>query len=71
MAKNITAQVSGGARQDVDGCSTVGQIRAKLGLDKSYRATVNGEPENDEYTLKDYELIQFAPAVKGGIAVKA
>jgi len=66
MAKNITAQVAGGPRQDVDGCKTVGEIRNKLGLDKSYRATVNGEPEDDTYTLKDYEFVAFAPAVKGG-----
>lgn len=62
----ITAKVVGGAPQDFDDVETVGDVRKRLKLDKGYAATVNGEPEDDNYELNDYEYVTFAPAVKGG-----
>lgn len=66
MANNIKAQVSGGEVKSYDGVDTVGDVRKKLGLNSSYVATVNGEPEDDECELDDYNFVAFAPAVKGG-----
>lgn len=45
---------------------TIAQLRAQLELDDSYQATVNGEPEDDDYELQDYEFVAFAAKVKGG-----
>jgi molybdopterin converting factor small subunit len=65
MAK-ITAKVVGGKLRELEDMETVREVRNELGLDKTYTATVNGEPEDDQYELSDFDYIAFAPAVKGG-----
>lgn len=67
MAKNIQAQVAGGEiKTHKDRVHTVGDLRDDLKLDKSYTASVKGEPQDDDYKLEDYDFVSFAPAVKGG-----
>lgn len=65
MAKNITAQVTGGAPKIVEACK-VCDVKSKLGLSGSYSATVNGQPASEGDTLKDYDFVSFAASVKGG-----
>lgn len=66
MAKQVQAQIAGGEVKVVRNVETVKELRRKLDLDKDHSATVNGEPEADEYELNDYELVTFAPKVQGG-----
>lgn len=65
MAK-VTVKITGGALQELEDVETVKEARRALKLDKSYVATVNGEPQDEEYELTDFEFLSFAPAVKGG-----
>lgn len=65
MAK-VSVKVSGGALKELE-VDTIKEARIELGLDKTYTATVNGEPEDDGYETNDFEYIVFAPAVKGGV----
>lgn len=62
MAK-VQAQVVGGDIKHLE-AETVGDIKRQLSQ-PSYQATVNGEPEDDDYALVDYEFVSLAPAVKG------
>lgn len=66
MAKVITQVVGGAVKQDVQ-ATTVGGLRASLGLDKSYTAKVNKESRSDEHELEDGDFISFAASVKGGV----
>lgn len=61
----IVAKVSGGNWSDCE-AETVKDLRKNLKLGTEYRATVNGEPEDDSYELSDHETVIFAPAMKGG-----
>lgn len=62
----IVAKVSGGNWVDST-AETVKGLRKEFKLGSEYRATVNGEPEDDSYELSDHETVVFAPAMKGGI----
>lgn len=64
----VTAKVTGGKAKEVEDVETIRELRKDLGLDKTYAATVNGEPEDDGYELKEDDFVVFAPAVKGGKA---
>lgn len=66
MAK-VQAKVMGGAIQEFEGVEDLCDVRKKLGLSKDYTATVNGEPEDGDYALEDFQYVVFAPAVKGGM----
>lgn len=65
MAK-VNAQVAGGEIKQYRNVDTVADLRDKLDLDKNHSATVNGEPQDDDYELSDFEHVAFAPTVKGG-----
>ena len=62
MAK-VQAQVVGGSIKQIE-ANTVGEVKEQLSS-PTYTATVNGEPEADDYQLEDYEFVSLAPAVKG------
>ena len=62
---NITVKVTGGNVQEMSDVDTVGQVKARLSL-QSYTATVNGEPEDDDFELEDYNYVTLSTAVKGG-----
>lgn len=67
MANNIIAQVMGGSKQVLDGVSTVGEAKTKLGCTEGYLGYVNGSPENDCFSLEDGDMVTFSKAVKGGL----
>lgn len=62
MAK-VMVKVAGGQVQEKD-YSSLGQLKAAMGL-TNYTASVNGEPESDDYELEDYEVVNLSPSVKG------
>lgn len=62
MAK-VQTQVIGGQIKQLE-VGTVGDVKAQLSA-TGYTATVNGQPVQDSYVLKDYEFVSLAPAVKG------
>lgn len=62
MAK-IHAQVIGGTIKELD-CQTITEVKNLMDA-ANYTATVNGEPESDDYELSDFEFVTLAPAVKG------
>jgi hypothetical protein len=67
MAKNVTAQVTGGQPKVLDGVKNVEEAKAKLGLSGNYTATINGQPAEMKRSLRDFDFISFAEAVKGGM----
>lgn len=67
MAKNITASAQGSDAPKVIAVGSVKDARENLGLAANYKATVNGEPQDDSYILDDYAFVTFAAAVKGGL----
>ena len=62
MAK-VTVQLTGGAPQ-IKEATTIAELKNMLGLSK-HVATVNGEPEESDYELSDYEFVTFTESVKG------
>ncbi len=66
MANKVRAQVAGGSEQTLDGVSTLGDVKKKLGAE-GYQATINGEPEDDDSAqLEDYQYVALAKPVKAG-----
>lgn len=65
MASKVQVQVSGGSIQTKK-AETVADLKSELGVE-SYQASVNGEPQEDDYELADYEFVSLTPAVKGGM----
>lgn len=61
---SITVKVTGGNVQEMQ-ASTVREVKSKLSL-PNHTASVNGETQDDDYELEDYEFVTLAPAVKGG-----
>ncbi len=48
--------------------STVGELKQALGV-ANYTATVNGEPQDNDYELQTGEFITLAAAVKGATCI--
>lgn len=65
MANNVIVQVVGGDKKVFDNLSTVADARKALGLSASYRASVQGEPQDDEAQLRAGDYVSFSEAVKG------
>lgn len=63
MAK-VQVQVAGGSIQQKE-ADTIGEL-ASLVNAAGYVATVNGEPEDADYDLSDFEFVSFAKPVKAG-----
>lgn len=63
MAK-VQAQVTGGSIVQHE-ANTVGELRSLMNLESTYGATVNGEPEESDYELEDYQMVTFAQQTKG------
>ena len=63
MAK-VHAKVAGGEVKNIE-CNTVQCVKEQMGSE-GYTATVNGEPEKDDYRLKDDDFIVLAQPVKAG-----
>lgn len=64
MAK-VKAQVAGGAQQDKE-ANTVGDLRDMVGADENAQASVNGEPADDGYQLRNNDFVSFSKPVKAG-----
>jgi hypothetical protein len=64
MAAKVQVKVSGGDIQEKQ-ATTVGELK-KLVNAEGYVATVNGEPESDDYSLSDYEFVSLSKPVKAG-----
>ncbi len=64
MAK-VKAQVAGGAQQDKE-ASDVGTLRDMLNVDDGAQASVNGEPADDSYQLRNNDFVTFSKPVKAG-----
>ncbi len=65
MAK-VQVQVAGGAIQQKDEVTTIGELAGIVGA-SGYVATVNGEPQESDYELNDFEFVSFAKPVKAGM----
>lgn len=63
MAK-VQVQVAGGSIQQKE-AETIGALAILVGAD-GYVATVNGEPQQNDHNLSDFEFVSFAKAVKAG-----
>jgi len=62
----VQVQVAGGAIQKKE-AATVECLSKLVGCDGAgWTATVNGEPQESDYELSDYEFVTFAKAVKAG-----
>lgn len=70
MANNIIAQVAGGSKQVLDGCSTVQEAANQLGAASGYTAAINGDPADFSGRLSDGDVVTFAKAVKGGMILR-
>lgn len=63
MAK-VQAQVVGGSIIPKE-ATTIADLKSQMNLEGNYQATVNGEPQDSDYELSDYEFVSFAKQVKG------
>ena len=63
MAK-VQAQVSGGEIL-IKEADTVSELRNLMNLEATYGATVNGEPQESDYELSDFQMVTFAQNTKG------
>lgn len=61
---SVVACVLGGRPQRKE-AETVGDLRDLMNLD-GHKASVQGEPVDDDYELEDEDFVSFAPSVKGG-----
>lgn len=69
MAK-VIVQVTGGAKQEIQ-AENIGQVKIVLGA-QGYTANLNGNPAKDTDSVREYDFVTLAPAVKGaGIGYQA
>lgn len=61
---SVIASVIGGTPMRVD-ATTVGDLKNKLEL-TNYTAAVNGETEDDDFTLSAEDFVSLSKAAKGG-----
>jgi hypothetical protein len=59
----VSVQVAGGALA-LKQASTIAELKQLLGV-QHYTATVNGEPQDNDYSLSEGEFVTLAAAVKG------
>lgn len=67
MAKNVTVQLLGGKANVVSNVDTVKEAIEAAGLEGNFTATINGEQASMGDDLKDFQYVNLAAAVKGGI----
>lgn len=63
MAK-VYGQVAGGRPVEKD-AATVGELRGKMEIPSGHSASINGRSASDGDSLADYNVVTFAPQVKG------
>lgn len=61
----VKVQVAGGAQQEKE-AQTVGDLRDMVGADDGAQASVNGEPADDDYQLRNNDFVTFSKPVKAG-----
>lgn len=68
MTKDITVTVLGGTPKTVSSetVKTVADAMKEAGISGNYTASVNGSPAALTDSVKPYDFINFAEAVKGG-----
>lgn len=59
----VQVQVVGGSIVEKH-ARTIGELKSQMDL-TNYQGSVNGEPEQDNYELNDYEFVSFSQQVKG------
>ena len=64
MAK-VYAKVAGGDPKSIE-CETLKCVKEQMSA-TGYTATVNGEPESDNYQLQNDDFVVLAQPVKAGI----
>lgn len=62
---SVIGSVAGGDPIRVE-ADTVADVKAELGLEGSFTATVDGETASEDTLLSDNQYVCFAQAVKGG-----
>ena len=67
MANNVVLHAAGGSKRVEDNVNTVADAKARLGLDSTYTAFVNGEAATDSTQLHDSDFVTFSKSVKGGV----
>jgi hypothetical protein len=60
---SVQVQVAGGSIKQVE-ADTIEELKAKLGA-STHQATVNGEPQDGDYDLSDFEFVTLTAKVKG------
>jgi hypothetical protein len=63
MAK-VNVQIPGGSIEQYE-ASTVSELKQMLGGVSNHQATVNGEPQDDDFELSPFEFVVFTEKVKG------
>ena len=63
MAK-VQVQVPGGDIKQHE-AETIADLKSVVGGVDKHQATVNGEPQDDDFELSDFEFVVFSEKVKG------
>lgn len=64
MAK-VKVLIAGGDTKDAE-ASDIGDVRSLLNIESNAMASVNGEPADDEYQLRNNDFVTFSKPVKAG-----
>ena len=63
---SVTAQVAGSSDRKGYNATTIADLKKQIGPEvANYQATVNGEAQEDTYSLSDYEFVALTVKVKG------
>lgn len=63
MAK-VFGQKAGGEVKEYD-AMTVGELREQMGVATNYSASIKGTPASADQELSDFDVVTFAPQIKG------
>lgn len=61
---SVQVQSVGGDITKYD-AETIAELKSQIGGLSKHQATVNGEPQDDDYELSDYEFVTFSEKIKG------
>lgn len=65
MAKSVTV-VATGMDSKVLEVTSLDEIKSQLNLEGNFSMVVNGDAVSADYSIKDYDHVSLAKAVKGG-----
>ena len=61
----VSVKILGNTEVKSHDVETIAQLKAELGL-ADYKGSVNGDPQDDSFSLSSGDLVTFAESVKGG-----